>query len=144
MGKKRTPKVNQNWKFLDSAIVNNATYVDYLDRFRKLALSMFEWINLPRSMNGFALEEALYYNGMASILEDKEMGIINTKCASNGRLNIYGLPTSLNCYSFEYQSLRNLYTGLKDNNYNDAILVMNNIDRIPTVRFNGTIRTSFI
>ena len=62
-------------------------------------------------------------------------------CTGGGRINIYGLPTQLNCYSFEYQSLRKLYTGLnplltekqKENMQNyEAILVMNNWESIPT------------
>lgn len=139
MGKKANYK--KNFKFVDSLLVNDLTYIDYLERFKKIALSMFEWVNLPESMNPMWLEKCLYYNGMASFLKDKDYGFINTNCASNGNINIYGLPTSLNCYSFEYQSSRKLYTGLKENlteaqkaymENNEAILVMNNWDRIPT------------
>ena len=38
-------------RFLDSALMNSATYFDYVDRFKKICLSMFEWVNLPESMN---------------------------------------------------------------------------------------------
>lgn len=139
MGKKTNYR--RNFKFTDSLIINDLTYIDYLDRFKKIALSMFEWVNLPESMNAMWLEKCLYYNGMASLLKDKDYGFINTNCSSNGRINIYGLPTSLNCYSFEYQSSRKLYTGLKDTltpkqkeymENNECILVMNNWERIPT------------
>lgn len=139
MGKKANYR--KNFKFTDSLIVNDLTYIDYLERFKKVALSMFEWVNLPDSMNAMWLERCLYYNGMASLLKDKELGFINTNCCSNGQINIYGLPTSLNCYSFEYQSSRKLYTGLKKSytpaqaeymKNNEAILVMNNWDRTPT------------
>ena len=41
----------KNNRFIDSALVNDATYFDYLERFKKIALSMFEWVNLPSSMN---------------------------------------------------------------------------------------------
>lgn len=110
MGKRA--KYRQNYKFIDSALVNDLTFTDYLNRFKKVALSVFEWVNLPKSMNAQWLEKCLYYNGMATLLKDKNYGFINTNCCSNGKLNIYGLPTNLNCYSFEYQTNRKLYTGL--------------------------------
>ena len=137
MGKKNKPKF-KNSSFIDSALVNDATYFDYLDRLKKVALSMFEWINLPKSMNARFLEMCLYFNGQASLLYDKTYGFINTQCASGGNLNIYGLPNQLNCYSFSYQETRNLYVGLNEYNQekneieDDCILVMNNWDRTPT------------
>ena len=36
-----------NYKFEDSRAINDATFVDFLNRFRRIALSMFEWVNLP-------------------------------------------------------------------------------------------------
>ena len=33
--------VDKNYKFIDSAVLNDATYLDYLDRFKKVALSIF-------------------------------------------------------------------------------------------------------
>lgn len=134
-------KKKSNYQFIDNLLVNDLTYIDYLKRFKKVALSVFEWVNLPKSMNAMWLEKCLYYNGMASLLKDKNYGFINTNCASNGYINIYGLPTSLNCYSFDYQTSRKLYTGLKDNlsearreylENSECILVQNNWDRTPT------------
>ncbi len=139
MGKK--VKFRQNYKFVDSALVNDLTYIDYLNRFKKVALSVFEWVNLPKSMNAQWLEKCLYYNGMATLLKDKNYGFINTNCSTNCKLNIYGLPTNLNCYSFEYQTSRKLYTGLMNGlseaqkearEYYECILVQNNWDRTPT------------
>ena len=119
-------------RFLDSMLMNSETYYDYLERFKKICLSMFEWVNLPESMNARYLEECLYYKGQAALLYDEEYGFINTQAASNGYLNIYGLPTSLNCFSFNYSKYRNLYTGLDGTVDKDCILVMNNWQRIPT------------
>lgn len=127
-------------EFLDSELANQQTYFDYLNRFKKIALSMFEWENLPEGMNQRYLEQCLYYRGQASLLYDEDYGYLNTQCCSNGNLNIYYLPSSLNCYSFGYQQDRKLYTGVV--NYDketgeriktdQCILVMNNWERIPT------------
>ena len=119
-------------RFLDSALMNSQTYWDYLERFKKICLSMFEWVNLPESMNARYLEECLYYKGQAALLKDPNYGFINTQCASGGYLNIYGLPTELNCYSYGYQEQKKLYTGLGGEEDKDCILVMNNWQRIPT------------
>lgn len=140
MGKKKVNFKN-NYKFTDSLIINDATFEDYLLRFKRIALSIFEWVNLPNSMNAQWLEYCLYYDGMATLLKDEKYGFINTKCCSDGMLNIYGLPARLNCYSFEYRTSRKLYTGLnpklteaqkrvKENQ--ECILVQNNYDRLPT------------
>lgn len=130
-------KNRDNYKFLNSMEINNATYTDYLARFRRVALSMFEWVNLPNSMNARALELALYYNGKAALLKDKKYGFINTKCAGTGYVNIYGLPTELNCYSYDFNSKRTLYTGLipeaTNDEYKECILVQNNWEALPTV-----------
>lgn len=124
----------RNQMFKDAELVNNETYFDYLERLKKIALSLFEWQNLPESMNSRWLELCLYYKGNAALLYDENYGFINTNATSAGNLNIYGLPTRINCYSFEYQSTRKLYSGLTDYSKpeNECILVMNNWDRVPT------------
>lgn len=126
----------KNRQFLDSAILNDSTFKDYLYRMQKIATSIFEWVNLPKSMDARYLELMLFYKGQVALLYDDKYGYINTKCSSGGYVNIYGLPTELNCYSYEYTSTRRLYTGLKNNgntiDNTQAILVMNNFERIPT------------
>ena len=142
MGKgKKNINFKNNYKYIDSSILNDATFEDYLLRFKRIALSMFEWVNLPSSMNAQWLEYSLFYDGIAALLKDEKYGFINTRCTSNGKINIYGLPTSLNCYSFEYHTQRTLYTGLlgevtenrkKYLEDKQCILVQNNWDRMPT------------
>lgn len=140
MGKRKN-FMRHNYQFVDNLLVNDATFIDYLERFKKVALSVFEWVNLPKSMNAMWLEKCLYYNGQASFLKDKKYGFINTNCCTNGDLNIYGLPVNLNCYSFEYSSNRKLYTGLieglteaqkEQREFYECILIQNNWDRTPT------------
>lgn len=125
-----------NTAWLDSAYLNDSTYNDYLNRMEKICLSIFEWVNLPDSMDSRYLEKTLFYYGQASLLKDSEYGFINTRASDNGYLNIYELPTKLHCYSFDYSSDRNVYTGFKNDKLtedNQCILVMNNWNRIPTL-----------
>lgn len=139
MGKKT--QFRQNYKFTDSALVNDDTYFDYLNRLKKIALSIFEWVNLPKSMNARWIERTLYYNGKCAFLKDKEMGFINTACASSGYIDIYGLPTKVNCWSFNYNSIRSVYKGynptwseaqFEAQKDNGCVLVLNNWEGIPT------------
>ena len=129
---RRKQNYRNNHEFIDSAYVNSQTYFDYLNRFKQLAITQFEWINLPESMNALYLELCLYYFGQCAFLKDRNFGFINTKAVSNGKLNIYGLPTSINCFSYEYSQTRKLYTGIKNDEYDSCILVRNNADRLPT------------
>lgn len=128
-----------NVPFLDSAVLNDRTYNDYLERFKRVATSLFEWQNLPNSMDSRFMEKCLYYTGKASMLKDKKYGFINLKATSNGYVDIYELPTKIHCFSYNYDVVRDLYTGLtsnddrEDKEYKEAILVMNNFDMTPTV-----------
>lgn len=129
----------ENLKFLDSAKSNDDTYYDYLRRMKMVALSMFEW-KLPKGMDERYLEKSLYYKGMASLFEVPEFGFINTQCASNGYLTIYGLPSALNCYAFNGDHwYRKLYTRLGETKkvidkqrVEECILVMNDWEMMPT------------
>lgn len=133
MGKKIKPAFD---RITQAEIENFNSEDDYLYRLKKIATSMFEWVNLPSSMSARYLEECLFGDGKATLLKDKTKGFINTRCADDGTLNIYNIPNRFNCYSFNYSEERLLFTGLKNENFNEdnqCILVMNNYDRIPTV-----------
>ena len=60
--------------------VNNATYVDYLDRLKLVATSLFTWEGLDEVAGVGAsrfLELALYENGRGVFFKDDELGYIN-------------------------------------------------------------------
>ena len=71
--KKRT--IKNNYKFTDSLLVNDATYIDYLERFKRIALSMFEWVNLPKSMNARWLERCYIIMDNVLYLKTKIMDL---------------------------------------------------------------------
>lgn len=127
-------KLKKNNDFQDTMLLNDATYFDYLERLKKIALSLFEWVNLPSSMNSRYLEMCLYYKGMAGLLYDEEYGFINTQAVSSGYINIYGLPTKINCFSYQYNTMRKTYMGFNEKAKKDqeAILVLNKYDALPT------------
>lgn len=113
--------------------LNDQTYLDYKSRLKKIATSIFEWKNLPDSMDSEYIEYCLYALGQCALLYTDEYGFINTKATINGDLNLYGLPTALNCYSYgSVQYNRNVYYGGNGGNKNTGcILVKNTQDRNP-------------
>ena len=119
--------------FRDAILMNNDTYIDYLERMKKICLSLFEWENLPKTMNSRFLEMCLFYNGQAALLYDDDYGYINTMAADGGYINIYGLPTEIQCYSYQFNQRRSLYlTDTGEEKGKECILVLNNYERIPT------------
>lgn len=122
---------------LDAIYLNDKTYIDYLYRLKKIATSIFVWENLPNSMDGRYLELCLFNCGQASLLYSDEYGFINTKAVIAGDVNIYGLPTAVNCFSYgRFNEVRNVYNGLTSpdsSKSSECILVKNNADCIPTL-----------
>lgn len=120
----------------DALIVNNQTYIDFLERFKTVALSIFEWENLPGGLDSRFLEKSLYYDGKASFLYDKEKGYMNLRASAAGDLNYYGMPTRVNCYSYGVDKYRRVYYGANEVNptrkEDECILVLNNWDAMPT------------
>ena len=55
MGRKR------DLQFCESAYMNNRTYLQYYNRLTELAISMFEWQNLPETIDQRFLEMCLLY-----------------------------------------------------------------------------------
>lgn len=119
--------------FRDAILLNNQTYIDYLERMKKICLSMFDWVNLPESMNARFLEMCLFYQGQAALLYSDDYGFINTMASDGGYINLYGLPTEINCYSYRFNERRSLYTvDVGEEKGKECILVMNNYERVPT------------
>jgi hypothetical protein len=103
--------------------MNILTANDYYDRLKTIALSLFEWENLPDSCNARFLELSLYAYGRALFIYDDELGYLNMKCTPSGTLNNYDEPVSFTAYSTIYQK-----DFLRDN----CVLIRNNYLERPT------------
>lgn len=86
-------------EFWQSASFNNATFMQYYNRLVELAISMFDWKNLPETIDPRFLELALFGDGMAVFFEDKEIGYLALRTAIGGRLNLYNIPTDRRAYA---------------------------------------------
>lgn len=86
-------------QFGDSAKDNNRTYIRYVDRLTELSISMFEWKNLPKTVDERFLELTLFGKGMAVFFEDEVMGYLALNTMIGGRLNVYQIPTERTAFA---------------------------------------------
>ena len=86
-------------QFGESAYMNNITYMQYYNRLTELALSMFEWKNLPKTVDQRFLEMCLFSDGMCVFFEDEVLGYLGLRCMIGGRLNVYQIPTDRKAYA---------------------------------------------
>lgn len=105
--------------FGSSADLNNLTYMQYLNRLTELAISVFDWKNLPSSVDSRYIELHLFHNGCVVYFDDDVMGNLCLDCISNGRLDVYGNPVERRAYS----SYNNYQKYL---NHDDSVLIWNN------------------
>ena len=113
--------------FGESLVKNQVAYNEYIDRFTELSISMFEWKNLPDSIDERFLELSLFLNGVSVFFKDNELGdYLALKCACNGPFNVYRIPINRRAYAVNgYQN------NLTDK---DSVLIYNNMIHTNSVR----------
>lgn len=85
--------------FWESAKLNNATYQQYYNRLTELSTVMFEWKNMPETVDLRFLELTLFANGQAVFFKDEELGYLALPVATNGKWNVYNIPTGRRAYA---------------------------------------------
>lgn len=121
MGRRKT-------NFETSLRENITTYQFYLDRLTELAISMFEWKNLPTEIDERFLELTLYTDGQGVFFKEDVVGeYAALQVATSGKLNKYRVPIDRRAYAVNgYQ--RNL-------NINNSVIIYNNRLRTPSVKY---------
>lgn len=109
---------NQNQLFNDSAINNKVAWWTYYEQLIEIAISRFNWINLPDTVDERFLELMLNTNGYAIFLNDDTIGYLALRAILGGRLDVYDIPTER--------------TGIANNGYQahrnntDSVIIYNN------------------
>lgn len=114
MGRKGTTDL-----FGSSAVLNNLTYDQYVERLTELTITVFEWKNLPISVDARYIELKLFQNGSVVYFDDEVMGNLCLDCITQGQLNVYGYPIKRRAYS-GYNNFQ------KELNVNDSVIIWNN------------------
>lgn len=129
MGRRRT-------NFDESLLRNNGTYRFYLDRLTELSISMFDWQNVPDSIDTRFLETTLFLNGSAVFFKDEDLRdehiegkddgtLLALPVAMNGNFDLYNIPTRRTAYATNGYN-RNLTN-------KDSVIVYNNMIRTNSV-----------
>lgn len=79
-------------EFSESLKRNMTAYNSTLNELIGIAISRFEWVNVPESLNTRFLEMSLLTHGMCVFFNDDVLGYIALPCMNNGQLNIYNEP----------------------------------------------------
>ena len=91
----------------EAMIRNNQTYLDFYDRLKLLATSLFSYEGLDDAF-GFGasrfLENALFEKGRAVFIKDPTRGFMVCNVNPNNKLNIYNLPTEVMAYNIGYNA----------------------------------------
>jgi len=98
----RNPNQIQNEK-------GNRWYLHYYQYLTSLAYQLFEWENLPDSVDPRYLEMSLHTFGYVGFYKDPKMGFIATQGAVSGTIDHYLLPNRFHANSPAYQNTFKLY-----------------------------------
>lgn len=112
--------------FEDSATTNTLTYMQYLRRLMELSMSMFEWENLPGTVDPRYIELRLFETGSVVFFKDDVLGELCLDCIQQGNFDVYGNPITRRAYS----CYNNYQKVLNDK---DSVIIWNNYLRTNSV-----------
>lgn len=89
----------KNGEFWESASMNNATFRQYYNRLCELSISMFEWKNLPESIDPRYMELCLLTDGQVVFFYDDDLGYLCLRNMLQGQFNVYRIPINRRAYA---------------------------------------------
>lgn len=111
-------------RFRSSAAFNNALYFMYLDNLTELSLAMFDWKNLPETIDPRFLELTLFTDGQAVFFYDEGIGnyLALQVTTGSGGFTVYRVPVGRRAYAVN---------GYQNNNLNpsNSVIIYNNMLR---------------
>ena len=108
----------------EEIFLNSWTTIDYLNRLKEYALNMFEWINLPKTVDARFIELVLFEEGKINFFEDKLIGFLALRVNESGKQNVY------NEFDKKYIYANNGFR--RTRNLRNSVTIYNNYLRTPT------------
>lgn len=93
---------NRNYadsQFWESAKRNKSEFLRYYNNFVELAVAMFEWKNLPDTVDPRFLELTLLTDGMSVFFYEEDIGYLALRTMIGGQLSVYNIPLQRNAYA---------------------------------------------
>ena len=118
MSKKGGPAPGNTREFWNAKKCNDRTFIQYYNRLVDLAISQFEWVNLPPTCDRRFLELTLFADGMAVFFKDEVMGYLTLQCMISGLLDVYRIPIYRRAYASNGYQM--------DLNKENSVLIFNN------------------
>lgn len=85
--------------FYETLKNNRLDYMLYYNRLYELAISMFEWVNLPEEIDERFLEMTLFADGQSIFFYEEGIGYCALQVAAGGKLDLYRIPVVRNAYA---------------------------------------------
>lgn len=108
--------------FEESLSDNQLTYMQYVNRLMELSIAMWDWKNLPKSIDPRFLELTLFSDGQAIFFKDEDLGedgYLGLQVLINGGFDVYRIPINRRAYAVNgYQ---------KELNKSDSVIIFNNL-----------------
>lgn len=89
----------RNGEFWRSYKDNDAGFIQNFNRLMSLSISMFEWKNMPKTVDTRFLELCLFGDGFCVFFKDDVLGFLTLRCAIGGKLNVYQIPMRRRAYA---------------------------------------------
>lgn len=120
-------------EFWQSARFNNATFMQYYDRLVELSVSMFEWTNLPETIDPRFLELSLFTHGKVAFFEDPALGYLVLPWTLQAQLDVYRNPKRIRVYSNTGYNRTLKPVSIGNMEKANAVVIYNNALRTPSM-----------
>lgn len=110
--------------FWESAKYNQQGFMQYYNRLTELSISMFEWKNLPDTVDERFLELSLFGDGMAVFFYDDVMGYLALRTMIGGNLDVYQIPNERTAYASNGYNMHL--------NKENSVIIFNNMIHTPS------------
>lgn len=107
-------------------LLNELTFRTIFDKYKLIAVNMFEWSGLPDGIQEKHVEDYLFEYGKAVFVCDPSMGHLCLRCDPGTGVNVYNDPRTWRAIGHGYN---------REYDADDCVVIDNNKGRIPTRDF---------